>query len=300
MVAWGVSGVVAKSVDMGGMALAAYRTSVGAVVLIAALLATRRRLTWANIQVGAPGGVFLGLDLVLFFSAVKLTTVANATVIGALQPALVILISAPLLNEKVANGAAKWALVGLAGSALVVFGAAGLPDWSPAGDALAALTLFAWTGYFIASRMARGQHGRPRVLDGHGARRLVRRLAGGRRCSARTCRGPTRRVVGLDHRPGRRRRDRRPLPDERLDPAPAAVGLVDDDAQHPGHLDDHRGRRARRERHWSPGRRDRRRARRAGLRHPRFVAARCRPCSRGRPTGGGRSDRHGSRESFVW
>ena len=36
--------------------------------------------------------------------------------IGALQPALVILISAPLLNEKVAKGAATWALVGLAGT----------------------------------------------------------------------------------------------------------------------------------------------------------------------------------------
>ena len=159
MVAWGVSGVVAKSVDMGGMALAAYRTSVGAVVLLVALFATGRRLTWSNVKVGAPGGVFLGLDLVLFFSAVKLTTVANATVIGALQPALVILISAPLLKERVAPGAARWALLGLAGTAIVVFGASGLPGWSAAGDGLAALTLFAWTGYFIASRMARGQMG---------------------------------------------------------------------------------------------------------------------------------------------
>ena len=88
MVAWGVTGVIAKSVDMGGMALAAYRTTVGAVVLTAALLVTGRRVTWADVRAAAPGGVFLGLDLVFFFSAVKLTTVANATVIGALQPAL--------------------------------------------------------------------------------------------------------------------------------------------------------------------------------------------------------------------
>ena len=84
MVAWGVTGVIAKSVDMGGMALAAYRTTVGAVVLITALLVTGRRITWADVRAAAPGGVFLGLDLVFFFSAVKLTTVANATVIGAL------------------------------------------------------------------------------------------------------------------------------------------------------------------------------------------------------------------------
>ena len=141
MVAWGVTGVIAKSVDMGGMALAAYRTTVGAVVLITALLVTGRRVRWADVRAAAPGGVFLGLDLVFFFSAVKLTTVANATVIGALQPALVILVSAPLLKERVAKGAATWALVGLGGTALVIFGAAGLPAWSVAGDALAALTL---------------------------------------------------------------------------------------------------------------------------------------------------------------
>ena len=82
---------------------------------------------------------------------------ANATVIGALQPALVILISAPLLGEKVARGASRWALLGLAGSALVVFGAAGLPDWSVQGDSIAVLALFAWTGYFVASRMIRNK-----------------------------------------------------------------------------------------------------------------------------------------------
>ena len=157
MVAWGASGVVAKDVDMEGMALAAYRTSVGAVVLVVALYVTGGRLTWAKVRTATPGGVFLGLDLVLFFSAVKLTTVANATVIGALQPALVILISGPLLHEKVAKGAATWAVVGLGGTLLVIFGAAGLPEWSAGGDVLAVLCLLAWTAYFIATRLARGQ-----------------------------------------------------------------------------------------------------------------------------------------------
>jgi drug/metabolite transporter (DMT)-like permease len=159
MLAWGVTGVIAKSVDMGGMALAAYRLTVGSVVLVAALVVTGRRLSWAYVRAGWLGGVFLGLDLVLFFSAVKLTTVANATVIGALQPALVILISGPLLKEKVAKGAATWALVGLAGTVLVIFGASGLPGWSVGGDALAALTLIVWTGYFVATRLARGSMG---------------------------------------------------------------------------------------------------------------------------------------------
>jgi drug/metabolite transporter (DMT)-like permease len=157
MLAWGTTGVAAKAVDMDGMALAAYRSSVGAVALVSLVYLSGRRLTWAKFRMGIPGGVFLGLDLILFFSAVKLTTVANATVIGALQPALVILISAPLLGEKVARGAARWAVVGLAGSALVVFGASGLPDWSAQGDSIAVLALFAWTAYFVATRLIRNR-----------------------------------------------------------------------------------------------------------------------------------------------
>ncbi len=157
MIAWGITGVAAKAVDMGGMALAAYRSSVGAVALVALVYLTGRRLTWSTVRLGIPGGIFLGLDLTLFFSAVKLTTVANATVIGALQPALVILISAPLLGERVARGASRWAVVGLAGSALVIFGASGLPDWSAKGDSIAVLALFAWTGYFVATRLIRNR-----------------------------------------------------------------------------------------------------------------------------------------------
>ncbi len=155
MVAWGASGVVAKGVDMGGMALAAYRTTVGALVLLVVLPLTGGRLSWAALRTAAPGGVFLGLDLVLFFTAVKLTTVANATVIGALQPALVILISGPFLHEKVAKGATKWAMVGLVGTVLVIFGASGLPEWSAGGDLVAVVCLFAWTAYFIYTRFAR-------------------------------------------------------------------------------------------------------------------------------------------------
>lgn len=159
MLAWGVSGVVAKSVDMGGMALAAYRTTVGAVVLLAALHASGRRLTWAAVRTGAPGGAFLGLDIVLFFEAIRHTTVANATVIGALQPALVVLLSVPLLHEAVTRRAALWALVGIVGTGLVVFGAAGLPEWSLGGDLLATASLLAWTGYFVTSRLVRGRLG---------------------------------------------------------------------------------------------------------------------------------------------
>jgi drug/metabolite transporter (DMT)-like permease len=38
-----------------------------------------------------------------------------------------------------------------------MFGSAGVPEWSPVGDFLALLTLFAWTAYFIFSKLTRSQ-----------------------------------------------------------------------------------------------------------------------------------------------
>jgi drug/metabolite transporter (DMT)-like permease len=156
MAAWGLSGVLAKKTDMPGMAVAAYRLCLGALVILPILYASGRRLTWRTLRISFWGGVFLGLDVALFFTAVKETTVANATIIGALQPVIVMLL-APFTGERVARRAQAWAGVGVVGTALVIFGASGLPQWSGRGDALAFLTLGAWTSYFFATKRARGK-----------------------------------------------------------------------------------------------------------------------------------------------
>ena len=86
---WGIGPVVVKDTDLGGLAVAFYRLSIGAVLTVVILYASGRRLTWRVLKGAVPGGLAFGLDILLFFTAVKWTTVADATVISALQPALV-------------------------------------------------------------------------------------------------------------------------------------------------------------------------------------------------------------------
>jgi drug/metabolite transporter (DMT)-like permease len=155
MAAWGLSGVLAKKTAMPGMAVAAYRLCLGALVVLPILYASGGRLGFRMLRIALWGGVFLGLDIVLFFTAVKETTVANATIIGA-QPVIVMLL-ARFTGEQVARRAQAWAAVGLVGTACVVFGASGLPQWSARGDAVAFLALGAWTSYFFATKRARGK-----------------------------------------------------------------------------------------------------------------------------------------------
>ena len=156
-VAWGASGVIAKAIDMGGLAVVAYRFWLSTVAFFAFMAVTRRLPSRAAFVAAAPGGVALAGDVVLFFSAVKLTTVANATVLAAMQPLLMMYLGHRLLGERVASAQIGWSVVALGGVALLVSGSSGLSEWSPTGDLLAVGALVAWTGYLFFSKASQAR-----------------------------------------------------------------------------------------------------------------------------------------------
>jgi drug/metabolite transporter (DMT)-like permease len=154
-VGWGLSGVFASLAFAPGLVLTFYRSWIGAGLLTAAVLLSGRRITWALLRASALGGILLGGDMALFFSSIKLTSVAVATVIGALQPALVILIARPVLGERVDRRTLAWTALAIAGVGVIVIGA-GAPSRDEAvGDLLAVGSLLCWAGYFVASKRAR-------------------------------------------------------------------------------------------------------------------------------------------------
>lgn len=153
---WGGVAVVARLVDrIDGLVLGFHRLWIGALVTVAVFYATGRRLTLRSLRLSLAGGVAFAADIVLFFSALKHTTIANATIVGALQPALVLLVAGRLFGERVTPRLVTWSAVGIGGVALVVYGSSGAPSWSPVGDLLAVAALLAWTAYFVASKQVR-------------------------------------------------------------------------------------------------------------------------------------------------
>ncbi len=152
---WGVSGVVAKNIDMGGIAIAAYRFSVYAIVMSVIGWRGGVRLTKRVLSGTLWGGIALGLDVALFFSAVKLTTIVNATMIGAMQPVVVAIVAAKVFGERITRRDLLLGLVALAGVGVVVTGSTGAPEWNLAGDLAAAGALVAWSAYFVANRLAK-------------------------------------------------------------------------------------------------------------------------------------------------
>lgn len=155
-VAWGSTGIFVEEIRLDALPITFYRLWLGVVLLGTLLLVRRRRVSLAVVSRSVVAGLFLAADIALFFAALKLTSVAVATVIGALQPALVLLVAGRMFGERVGWRVVLWTVVSIAGIAAVAVGP-GVPHGAHlAGDALAVGSLLAFTGYWLVSKRVIG------------------------------------------------------------------------------------------------------------------------------------------------
>jgi drug/metabolite transporter (DMT)-like permease len=157
VVAWSLSNVIVKIAHASAVQFAFWRLWMGAAVMIAVCAVARRWLSWAKIRASAPGGLLFGVNIVLFFAALKDTSVADVLVIGALAPGLVLLAAGPMFGERVARKELVLLLASVAGVVVFVLGSRDTPAWSLRGDLYAFGALLVFTGYFVLSKRVR-QH----------------------------------------------------------------------------------------------------------------------------------------------
>ena len=154
-VVWGQVPLVLKQVEMPTLAFASYRLWIGVALYAVIFLASGRRPTWRALKASALGGVFFAGDIALTFTAFRLTSVANATIIGALAPVFITLGAVRWFGERLDRRDAIVIGSSFVGVALVAIGSQGSPTWSPVGDAAAALSVLTWTAYWLFSKRAR-------------------------------------------------------------------------------------------------------------------------------------------------
>jgi len=155
MVGWAASGVIAKGItELGTFAVVFWRMWIYAVIVILFLKIRGTPLRKESLRISWKGGVSLGADIMLFFSALRLTTVANATVIGSCQPLIMLLIAGRIFGERPRRYDWILAIVAIGGVATVMFGSTGVQGWSLSGDLLSVATVVAWTLYFVFSKLS--------------------------------------------------------------------------------------------------------------------------------------------------
>ncbi len=152
---WGFGNALAKYIPLTGPTLAFHRLWLGTAMAFVLVGVTGRRVDLGAIRLALPGGVALGFNSMLFFSAVKFTSVTDATLITTLQPLLVLATVNRTFGERVGPRVVLPAMGAFGGAALVVLGPGAHGRHGGLGDLLAVGALLAWTAYFIASKRAR-------------------------------------------------------------------------------------------------------------------------------------------------
>jgi drug/metabolite transporter (DMT)-like permease len=156
---WGLAPLIVKQAEMPVLAFAAYRLWAGVLIFAAVFAITGRRLTWATLRTCALGGVFFTADVACSFLAFRLTSVADATIIGALAPVCIMIGAARWFGERMGHRDVLFVGVSLAGVVLVAIGSAGTPAFDVWGDLFAAVGVFTWTTYWLVSKRARASVG---------------------------------------------------------------------------------------------------------------------------------------------
>ncbi len=157
MFLWTFGTILVKWVHMPGVQVAFWRVAMAAVVYVLLLGSAGKTLTWRQLRIAAPAGIASGFQIAVFFVAIKSTTVANATVIGALQPLVLLVVASRRFGERITATLVATAMVALAGVGLVVFGSSFDATWSPRGDLLAVVAMLLFAAYFALAKEARRQ-----------------------------------------------------------------------------------------------------------------------------------------------
>jgi drug/metabolite transporter (DMT)-like permease len=100
-------------------------------------------------------GAAFSLNQVLFFSAIKRTSVVDASLMSTLSPIVVAFFAIPLFGERPASSFRVWSLVAMAGAVFVVLGSSSGPDGDPLGMLMAMGSTVCFAGFFLISKLCR-------------------------------------------------------------------------------------------------------------------------------------------------
>lgn len=157
MFAWGFGPLFVRGVDASAPTIVFWRLWMAAPVMVAAARVTGGRVSWPLLKTVFVPGLLFGASMICSFTSYQWTSIANATLIGALQPVLMLLIGPLLFGDRTAARQILFAVIALAGIGTVVLGAHQSSGASLRGDMIALLNLALWTAYFVRVKQVRNK-----------------------------------------------------------------------------------------------------------------------------------------------
>ena len=155
MVLWSAGNVIVRETPMPGLQIAFWRILLGAVVYWIALPLRGQRLSWRQLLLSAPAALAISFEIAIFFVALKATTVANATIVAALAPVVLLVVASRRFGERITAPLMIAVAIAIGGVVLVMVGSSEEATWSLRGDLLALVAMLLFAAYFTFAKAAR-------------------------------------------------------------------------------------------------------------------------------------------------
>ena len=149
--AWGFGPLLVNGISASATTVVFWRMWVAQPVMITMAYITGGRLSWPLLRRSFITGACFAATIILGFTSFRETSIVNATLIPALQPALILLVAGRLFGERRTRTELAFAALALAGAVVVVLGASSEGS-SLYGDMLAVANLVLFTVYFLLSK----------------------------------------------------------------------------------------------------------------------------------------------------
>lgn len=146
---WGFGPLLVRGIDASAGAVVFWRFLLAQPIMIAAAYMTGGRLTWPLLRRALLPAVLFAGSMGASFLSFQQTSIVNATLIGSLQPALLLFIAPFVFGTKSSGRRIGFAVVAFTGMALVVAGAGATGGASMSGNLWAVVNLVLWTWYFV-------------------------------------------------------------------------------------------------------------------------------------------------------
>ncbi len=153
--AWGIGPIFNKTMTVDPSAIVFYRILIGAPLMTAMAYLNGGSLSIDLMKRTALPGVLFALSMITGFASVKMTSIANATLITTVQPVLVLFVAPRMFGEKLRPRQILYSGCALAGVLIVVLAAASTSGAHLSGDLLSVANVTIWTSYFVLSKKRR-------------------------------------------------------------------------------------------------------------------------------------------------
>ncbi len=163
---WGFGPPISKLITAPPLTVSFMRLWTSSIGIVAMQYALGVRPSWLAFKRSMVGGIAFGANSLVFFYALRHASIATLTVIGSLQPGLVMLGASKMFGERMSSRGLVWTGVAIGGASLAVLGAGAKVHTDAIGVICSIGSLLAMSVYFLASKQARATLGAGEYITG--------------------------------------------------------------------------------------------------------------------------------------